>query len=295
METRSKPSSQFKKNSRPSVVSLWGGVALSLLALNGCGSSGDVKNLLGGVQASANTQNGDLYATVSAKLNTANYSMASFSIPITDARRPGVEYGFVSLRPAATGGGGVLVISVNVSEAAHIPSSAQATLPNGTAFPLAVPTGESVIEIPIGAKGAEIYLLASEKSLMLGTAIPFAALNGVGQYVPGINVFAPVSTPPINSFVGIFAGSGASQTGLGLFIDLSGIMPKPEVPAVTTLAVSSGNSRVAGSSSALRVASSRTASEPLRLNAPNYSSRAEQKLYYKLWETGENNPVLRFQ
>lgn len=266
--------------------------ALLTLAIvsTGCGKS--ASQLVKKVAAQATTMNGDIYAAISAELNTETYSIAAFSLPIIDPNNSAIQYGSISLAPNAIGGGGRLIISVNVSQAANINSSIATTLPNGTPFPLGLPSTEQLVAIPVGANGAKIYVLAGAKVLLIGTAIPFSALNDVGRYVPGVNVFSSVSFGKINSFVGVFAGSGANETGLGVFADLSSILPSQSTSSTPVIA-SSGVDGVSRESQGLSGSDSRT---KISLNSSAQgSSKAQQKLAYHLWRVSQKNSVLKYR
>lgn len=274
-------------------------LALTGLMLTGCGSGGSVKNLINNIQARSYTQNGDIYAEVSASLNTATYSLAAFALPIIDPNNSAINYGSISVAPNTTGDGGDLRIAVNVSQAAHINSNTDGTLPNGTAFPLAVGKN-SLISIPIGNAGARIYLVVGPKTVLVGSAIPFSALNDVGKYVPGVNVFAPIQAGKVSAFVGVFAGSGANQTGLGVFADLSQVLPNGLSVGGSSPAMIASNS-VEGvsseSSASLAAGSAPASSAPVsRITLKSrVSSRDEKKLYYHLWRVGQDNPTLRYK
>lgn len=258
----------------------------------GCGKGGSVKNLVTNLEARVKTQGDDLYADVSAQINSNVFSMASFVLPIVNPNNPAVSYGSISLSPNLGGGGGRLAISVNVSEAASIPSVIDATLPNGTVVPISLPSGVSLIAIPVGNHGAKIYLALSKQTLMVGTAIPFNALDGVGQYVPGVNVFAPLKFGQVSSLVGIFAGSGAYQTGIGVFADLSSILPVSTQPEIIAL-----SGEAAGLSEAQRSNVAPLRAIPVRFRAPRVSKYTEQQMYYHLWKASQKsrNPVLKYE
>ncbi|MCM0607277.1 MAG: hypothetical protein KA715_14405 [Xanthomonadaceae bacterium] len=261
--------------------------------VTGCGSGGSVKNLVTDLKGGVKTQGSDLYANVSAQLNTNSFSMTSFALPILDPNNSSVNYGSISLTPKLGGGGGELIISVNVSQAARIKSSSEATLPNGTSLPLSLPSGVSVIAIPIGNHGAKIYLAASLTTLMIGSAIPFPILDGVGAYVPGVNLFAPIQFGKISSLVGIFAGAATDQTGLGVFADLSSVLPASLSADLNVIAVSSevqGLSQSQASAAPLHTI-------PVRFRAPRVSRYAEKRMYYHLWKASQesSNPELKYE
>ncbi|MCM0606247.1 MAG: hypothetical protein KA715_09165 [Xanthomonadaceae bacterium] len=273
--------------------------ALIAVAITATACGKNTNSLVKKVAAQATTMNGDIYAAVSADLNTETYSVAAFSLPIIDPNNPAIQYGSISLKPNAIGGGGRIVISVNVSKAAHINSSVATTLPNGTAFPLGLPPTDNLVAIPIGNNGAKLYVLMGANTLMIGTAIPFSALNDVGRYVPGVNVFSSVSFGKINSFIGVFAGSEINQTGLGIFADLSQILPnQPTVaPEVIASSESSSVSAVSGESQASSSGASSTPVVKITLNGSAQGSKETQRqLAYHLWRVSEEGPaVLRYR
>lgn len=267
-------------------------VSVALGGFTGCGKGGAAANLLKSIRANALTQNGDIYAQVAANLNTDAFSMAAFALPISDPNT-GIQYGTISLSPLIGGGGGQLRITANVSAIANINSSTDAKLPNGTDIPITISTATNFVGIPIGQSGAKLYVALDRDLMVVGTAIPFSALDGVGQYAPGVNLFSMIASGNVNAFVGIFAGSGPSQTGIGVFADLSSILPKA-TPASTEETQS--KSMVLGSANQLRSSVEVVATKPVvGLAAPTHSSDAEDRLYRQLWRESQNAKTLRYR
>ncbi len=222
-------------------------IALSLMALGaaslqmGCGSSSSVSNMVSNVQVNAYEQNGDVWAGLSAGLNTNGFILAGLNVPIVDPSNPSVEYGQIALTPVVCRSGttclegGQLSLSINLTAVAQLPSSSS-LLPNNTAIPLGGLS--SVIGLAIGNTGGRIYVDLSKPTAVIGVAFPFAALNGAGSYVPGLDIFDSIPFKDVTAYVGVFAGSAKGQTGIALFVDASSVI-FPASGALPTEVVSS--------------------------------------------------------
>ncbi len=267
-------------------------IALSLMALGaatlqmGCGSSSSVSNMVSNVQVNAYEQNGDVWAALSASLNTNGFILAGLNVPIVDPSNPSIEYGQIALTPVVCSSGttclegGQLSLSLNLTAVAELPSSSN-LLPNNTAIPLGGLS--SVIGLAIGSTGGRIYVDLSKPTAVLGVAFPFAALNGAGSYVPGLDIFDSIPFNDVTAYVGVFAGSAEGQTGIALFVDASSVI----FPAAGALPVQTV------SSNALEAVASR--SSHISLKANKNSSYDEYVLLSKMESLGAKHAVLELK
>ncbi len=181
--------------------------------------------------------NQDALVNFSITLSTGNFTVAAINLPVLDPKTPSTQYGTLSLAPVFCStpstcpyGNGVQ-IGVNLDLTAILKTKGVAPLlPNGAALPVGGLQNSAVIALPVGNTGAEIYFAFGQGVAMLGTAVPFAQMNSVGQAIPGANLFIPVTvSTPQGSFSllpGLFTGRATNTTGVGFFADLSGIIPK---------------------------------------------------------------------
>jgi hypothetical protein len=273
--------------------SMGGALLLAMLA-TGCGQQ-SAGNLLNSLQAKTYEQGNDVWASVSANLNISGFTMAAINIPIDDPNQTGEVYGDITLAPAVCPAGtstctnaATLSIAVDLTAAAKVQAT-NTELPNGTAFPLSLPSAASLIALPVGKSGAKIYIAFGGGTALVGAAIPFTALNGVGKYTPGLNLFDSVPFGNVTAYVGIFAGSGNDQTGLGLFADLSKVI---NTGTPTTPSTTSAMAEISRSLVATTPAKSTT---KISLKPNSHSSQAEQTLYYQLWKESQSRSTLKYE
>jgi len=201
----------------------------------GCGSSTTTSSILNNVTLKTYQQGTDQWIQMTATLSTAGYTLGAVNIPIVNPANPAVEYGQITLAPDLCGtgcNGGDLTLAFNITQGAH-GQSVSPLLPNGTAIPVGGLQNATVLAFNVGNFGAKVYFAFGQGVALLGTAIPFAALDPAGQYVPGLDVFAPITISNITADVGIFAGSQPNTTGVGLFVDLSSVVTT--TPALASL------------------------------------------------------------
>lgn len=252
----------------------------------GSGSSSGVGGLLSGAQLSTYQQNGDTYAEFEVQLSTESFLISDIDLPILDPNDPSVTYGSISLNNAlcmtgstCTSGGGELIVSVNLTQIANLNTTSD-LLPNGTAIPISGLTASDVFALPIGGSGGTVYLDLTSGQQMIGVALPFQELNGVGAYVPGADIFSPVSLGNVTGVVGIFAGAASGQTGIGVFADLASVL-------------SSSNSVGVASSSAVEAKAEVSSKLKMKSVTPSFSQ--EVKLYNSLSELNSRGTRLHLQ
>jgi hypothetical protein len=193
--------------------------------LSACGSSSSVSSIVSTIQ-----------------LSTQDFLITDISLPIVDPNNPSIEYGSISLNNSicmpnttCTSGGGELVIDVDLTQAADLQSVSD-LLPNGTAIPISGLTASSVLAFDVGGTGGKVYLDLAQGQELVGVALPFSELNGVGAYVPGVDIFSPFTVSDVSGVVGIFAGAGSDETGIALFADLSSVMSSSSAAAASASA-----------------------------------------------------------
>lgn len=268
-------------------------IATGMVALSqGCGSGGtSAANYLSGITLTSYSQNGDLWASLSAQLNTGNMMLIGATIPIVDPKHPGREYGSVSVASnlcttAICTGGGTLTVSVDVTAITKF-TTVSNLLPNGTPLPLGAAADAATIGIPIGKNGAVLYVALSNGVAVLGVALPFSALNTVGTYVPGADLFDVFTIGKITGDVGIFAGSAPGTTGIALFADLSSV-----VNTGTTANSSPVTANSLGSKAQIRVATTTTSPH---FTAVSPSAEDKNELLYRLYEANSHHTHLKLQ
>jgi hypothetical protein len=277
--------------------------ALALLTLGaasfaatGCGSSsGGISNMLTAIQVHTYNQNGDLWTSMTAQIDTGNMILAGVTIPIVDPNNPSVVYGQLSMASnlcnpnGICGGGGTLTVAVDISEVSHS-QVLDNKLPNGTTIPVGQAVNNAIVALPLGGTGGRIYVAFGQGIAMLGVALPFSALDSVGQYIPGVNIFQPFASNGVSGIIGMFTGSTVKTTGVALFVDLSGILNSSS--STQSVATNSVSSMRAQALSATAVAPQ---AEPLILDEVKPSYRDEQAVYYKLWKLNSKHTQLRLK
>jgi hypothetical protein len=260
----------------------------------GCGSGAtSASNYLTDITVTSYEQSGDVWASLSAQLNTGNMELMSVTIPVLDPKNKAIEYGTVAIAANLCGsaticaGGGTLTVSVDVSAITKITTSSN-LLPNGTALPLGSAADAATIGIPIGSGGAKLYVAMSNGVAVLGVALPFSGLNTVGTYVPGVDIFDVFTIGKITGDVGIFTGSEADETGIALFADLSGVI---DTGGTTTAAPVTGAVVHETAKMEERVASVE-APAPITFQEVKPSKGDENSVYYELYRASNRHTKL---
>ncbi len=227
----------------------WSAAFLSTLTVLGCNAkpSAPVSPIhVENVSVNTSTgSNNDEMLDFSITLSTGTFTVAATTLPILNPNNPSIEYGSLSLRPVLCstpsscpyGNGAQVGVNLDITSITSAKGIAP-LLPNGSALPVGGLQNSTVIALPIANTGAEVYFASGKGVAMLGTAIPFAQMNVVGQTIPGANLFIPVTVSTSKgSFTllpGIFTGSTPNTTGIGFFADLSGIIPQSTLLASLT-------------------------------------------------------------
>ena len=183
------------------------------------------------------TTNQDEWLNFSITLSTQNFTVAALTLPILDPKDTTRQFGSFSLQPVLCSNpstcpyGNGVQIGVNLDMTGILNTKGVApVLPNGAALPIGGLQNSTVIALPIANTGAVIYFAVGKGVAMFGTAVPFAQMNGVGQTIPGANLFIPVTITtakgPFTLLPGLFTGSAPNTTGVGFFADLSGLIPQ---------------------------------------------------------------------
>ncbi len=189
--------------------------------------------------------NQDELLNFSITLSTGNFTVIGATLPILNPSNPSAQYGSLSLQPILCAnhatcpyGNSVQVgVSLDLSEIAQT-QGLPPLLPNGSPLPVGGLQNSTVVTLPIGNTGGDIYFAFGKGVAMFGAAVPFAQMNVVGQTIPGANLFVPITitTPkgPFTLLPGIFTGSAPNTTGIGFFADLSPLAPQSALLASLT-------------------------------------------------------------
>ncbi len=211
---------------------LIGGLSFTLMAslmMSGCGAKGGnpIAQIVTNIAVKTSVQNSEDWVQATATLNTGGFQVAGISFPLSDFKSP-AQYGQITLTPISctkncNGYSADLTIQLNISQISREPSGSP-LLPNGTPLPVGGLQNATTIAIPIANTGAQLYFAFAKGVALLGTAIPFSVLDPAGHYLPGVDVFQPFTAGPIQVTAGIFAGAAPKTTGIGLFMDISGVL-----------------------------------------------------------------------
>jgi len=268
--------------------------ALAITA-SSCGSqAGGIGNMLTGINVQTYTQGSDLWTSMTAQIDTGAMILAGVTIPIVNPKDPSVVYGSLSMQSnlcnpnGICGGGGTLTIAVNVTQVSH-QQVLDNHLPNGTMIPVGQAVNNAIVALPLGGTGGRLYIAFGQNIAMMGVALPFSALDSVGQYVPGVNIFEPFASNGVSGIIGIFTGSSVKTTGVALFVDLSGLIHPATTSTTKSLAMRSAVSGLQAQS----VESAQV--QPLVLDEVKPSYSDEQAVYYKLWKLNSKRTQLRLK
>jgi len=271
--------------------------ALSVLLLStgllgsACGKESPVASVVTNVQLKTTQLDGDDWVQVSASLTTGGFKLAGVNLPVSDPKDQRV-YGQITLIPnlcsANCVNGGELALAVNLTKATSV-NGVDPLLPNGTALPVGGLQNATVVAIPVQDTGVLIYFAFGPGVAMLGTAVPFKALDPAGQYLPGANIFVPLQFGPVGVNAGMFVGSATNTTGIGLFVDLASVMDQLNNSLnPRSFAAMVNNSDGMGSRST--PVNFRSA---LKMKKVKPSSRDEQRFYKKMYQL--NNQGLKLE
>jgi hypothetical protein len=198
-------------------------------SLTGCGNS-NLQNFITQIQTKTYSQNENQWVQLDATLNTGGFRLASIQLPVVDPNNPDISYGQLGIVSTQCGVGcygGILSLSVNVTHATKLPGQSP-RLPNGTPLPIGGVGLDQIIVLPVAQTGAKVYLAFASGIATLGAAIPFAAMDPAGKYVPGANLFIPAQIGPVSFTAGLFVGAEPLTTGIGVFVDLGQVIIPPK-------------------------------------------------------------------
>jgi hypothetical protein len=217
-------------------------MAFALALTTGCGK----KFVTGGGVSTVLNPAGDQVAEVFLQVDPGQIIFPTVTLPIFDPRNPSVNYGHLALKPLGTGRGEVR-IGVNLSTIAHLPAGA-AVLPNGLAIPVLGTAQARVLSIPVPNTRFVIYVaidinggeLGKSPVAMIGAALPFVEFDAIGTAVGDANLFLSFDLPQrIIGTAGMFGGRRSGTSGIGVFVDVSGLIEEL-APVPPALMASSG-------------------------------------------------------
>jgi hypothetical protein len=185
-----------------------------------------------GVTISTVDHSGDQYAQLDIQFLTNGIQLPTISLPVYDPRNPGVTYGQLELDQASSAVGEVKV-GVDLSVVAKLPAG-PATLPNGTVVPVLVNSQTRLLSIPIPTTRFVLYLAFQLNALqpgqspvaMIGVALPFTQLDSVGSAIGNADLFIPFGIQGVTGSAGVFGGKTSGTSGVGIFVDVSGLIPQ---------------------------------------------------------------------
>jgi len=276
-----------------------------LIISSGCGKNGNtpIATLINDVSLKTYLQDHDQWMNVSVKLTTGGFSMTGIHLPIVNPNDSSKVYGEFTLVPtlcntSPCNGGGQLTVALNLTETSQT-QGVSIDLPNGTALPVGGLQNANVIALPVAQTGAKIYLAFAPGMAMFGAAVPFSALDPAGKYLPGVDVFEPLTFDKINLIAGIFAGAATNTTGVGIFLDLSSVLNDPTAN-VSPKALASSEQALASSEDVAPGAGSTPAwqshaPQTMTFGAVKPASSTERKLYQKLFRLSQQGLTLHVQ
>ncbi len=269
-----------------------------MIASSGCGKNGanPISTLVNDVKLKTYSQNGDQWMDVTIMLTTGGFTLAGINLPVINPEDPTKMYGELTMVPNLCmtnpcNAGGELRVALNLTQTTQM-QGVDIRLPNGTALPVGGLQNATVVALPIAQTGAKIYLAFGQGVAMFGAAIPFSALDPAGKYLPGVNVFQPLTFEKVNLIAGIFAGATPNSTGVGLFLDLSSVLNQ-NIPPVDGLLASRDSSPDTTNGMILPWRNGVNSIVTFGPVKPSLST--ERKMYQKLYNLSRQNLTLSIQ
>lgn len=191
----------------PYVIAIIGAVILS--GLTGCGKNGlNVES----VTVTSPTIENDRYVDV-----TLNYSLLGTTLPSIQANLP-FETGSISMN-----GTNAIELKLNIDRLAQIEPT-NALLPNGGVLPIDLTNAET-IDLLIPKTKSHIYFASGPNALAVGFAFSISAFDNLGATLGTNSIFLPITVSGFDIATGIFTSTTKSQSGIALFLDVSGAIP----------------------------------------------------------------------
>jgi hypothetical protein len=291
---------------RPQKTTIFVGLWAVWIALSssGCGKNNTlpVADIVSQIQLKSYEQNNDQWISVSAQFNTGGFALAGINLPIANPNAPGVLYGQLNLVPTLCQktpciNRGQVTVELNITQTTQVQGTAP-TLPNNTPLPVGGLSGATIVSLPVADTGARIYLAFGQDVALFGFALPFAALDPAGKYLPGVNVFEPITFDKISLIAGLFAGATPVSTGIGLFMDLSSVLEEPALSSLAELTSRPLTSSFEGGNLKGEGMPLLPAIEPVNhssvvvLSPIRPSLATQHKLYLKLYELSQQGLTL---
>ncbi|MEO5970319.1 MAG: hypothetical protein ABIQ95_10370 [Bdellovibrionia bacterium] len=268
-----------------------------LVGTSGCGANGSpVSTLVNNVKLRTYAQNNEQWMEISVLLSTGGFSLAGINLPIVNPKDNTKIYGELSMIPTLCStspcyGGGELAISVNLTQTTQV-QGIDIALPNGTRLPVGGLQNATVVALPIAQTGAKIYIAFGQGVAMFGAAVPFSAMDPAGKYVPGVNIFEPLTFNKINLIAGIFAGAAPNTTGVGLFVDLSSTLNQ-NIPAERLFA--SAHDAVPDTRDGMILPWRNGVHSVVTMGPVKPSLATERRLYQKLYRLSQQGLTLKVE
>jgi hypothetical protein len=191
------------------------------LALSGCGKNFLVQEFQSSTQAN---QDGDLILSLQAKMNLGLLFLPTVSLPIWSG---GKAAGQVNIQP-----GNIIRVVANLNTLSEDKFDNSGTLPSGD--PVPVSGVDPIFKIKLTNRSA-IYFAQNSTGTLFGLALVIPELDKIGNRYPFLDIWLPFQGNSISrGLAGLFTGSTALSSGLGLFV----VNPAPQ--PLTTLMLAKG-------------------------------------------------------
>jgi hypothetical protein len=151
-------------------------------------------------------------STVSLDLGNVELPFAQFDLP--------KNYGSVAI--AAYDGLSHVTVNVNLSSIAGLPGGI-GELPNGSSIPVEMTAG-GVVQIDIPKINGRVYVAYTSEVALLGFAFSIEQLDFLGD-LEKVGVWFPLNIKNVKLMGGVYFDDVAENNGIGIFVDLKGIIP----------------------------------------------------------------------
>lgn len=187
-----------------------------------CGNSSALNSIVNNVSINQIEEDGKITLDAEFGIGAPGIQLPAVTFPIM---ANGSQKGTVSLVSNGPGQNAVR-ISANLSEIINLPEFGDGLLPDGEMLPIIGVGGAKIISLPLGGGNNTLYLATGEDTAMLGVAVVIKQLDSIGRTILGVNTFVPFQGNGFAGTAGFFTSVQPGQSGIGIFLDVKGILDR---------------------------------------------------------------------
>lgn len=196
-------------------------IPMSLIFVS-CGGSSALNSIVNAVNINQIEEDGKITLDAEFQINAPGITLPSITYPVVVR---GEQKGTVSLISNGPGQNAVRV-SANITDLINLPEFADPNLPDGEQIPVIGIGNANVIAIPLGDGGNTLYLATGNDVAMVGVAVIIKQLDALGRTILGVNTFVPFQGNGFAGTAGFFTSVNPGESGIGIFLDVKGILDR---------------------------------------------------------------------